>query len=63
MPKVPEADKVVYPNLKPETQVKREGTHNIIPVVPKLVSQPQSEVPPVQLRKAQGRVCVKRKLT
>ena len=60
MPKVHAADKVVDPALKSKNQARRR-IPKPIPVIPKLVSQPQRIIPPVLSRKGQGRVGPRRK--
>ena len=57
-----EADKIVYPALKPKTQARREGIPKPIPLIPKSVSQPQRIIQPVPPRKGQGRAGARRKI-
>ena len=55
MPKVHEADKVVDPALKPESQARKEGIPKLTSVIPKSMSQPQRIIPPVLPRNIKER--------
>ena len=61
MPKVPEADNLVDPALKPKTQARREGIPKSTPVIPKSVIQPQRIIPLILPRKGWGSAGARRK--
>ena len=62
MPMLLEADKVVGPALKAETQARAEGITKPILVIAKSVPQPQKVIPPVLPRKGQGKTGARGKI-